>query len=73
MKVRKDREVILHFAPYPILLVLGKKDLSLVYENHADQVEGTNVKLVTYPDGHMSHIEDREDYLKQLLEFIKQC
>lgn len=73
MKIRKDREVILHFAPYPILLVLGKKDLSLVYENHADQVEGTNVKLVTYPDGHMSHIEDRDDYLQQLLEFIKQC
>jgi hypothetical protein len=26
MKIRKDREVILHFAPYPIQLILGKKD-----------------------------------------------
>jgi len=25
MKIRKDREVLLHFAPYPVLLVLGKK------------------------------------------------
>jgi pimeloyl-ACP methyl ester carboxylesterase len=26
MKIRKDREVLLHFAPFPIQLVLGKKD-----------------------------------------------
>ncbi|NDI99637.1 alpha/beta hydrolase [Flavobacterium sp. LaA7.5] len=73
MKVRNDREVILHFAPYPIMLVLGKKDQSLPYDEHVTQTEGTNVKLITYPDGHMSHIENREDYLKQLLEFFKHC
>ena len=73
MKVRKDREVILHFAPYPIMLVLGKKDQSLVYEEQADQVENTNVKLVTYPDGHMSHIENRDGLLKKMLDFIRHC
>ncbi len=73
MKVRKDREVLLHFGPYPIMLVLGEKDQSLPYEEHVTQTEGTNVKLVTYPDGHMSHIENREDYLKQLLDFFKHC
>ena len=34
MKIRKDREVILHFAPYPMQLVLGQKDgvlLSLIH------------------------------------------
>ena len=73
MKVRKDQEVILHFAPYPILLVLGKKDQSLPYENHVDQVENTSVKLVTYPDGHMSHIENRDDLLKEITSFVKHC
>jgi pimeloyl-ACP methyl ester carboxylesterase len=73
MKVRNDREVILHFAPYPILLILGKKDQSLVYEDHADQVKGTSVKLVTYPYGHMSHIESRDALLKEVLEFFKAC
>ncbi|AXG74017.1 alpha/beta hydrolase [Flavobacterium arcticum] len=73
MKVRNDREVLLHFGPYPIMLVLGKKDQGLPYDEHANQVEGTNVTLVTYLDGHMSHIENRDDYLKQLLQFIKQC
>lgn len=73
MKARKDREVILHFAPYPKLLVLGKQDQSLVYDEHADQVEGTDVKLVTYPHGHMSHIESRSQLLKELTAFFKLC
>ena len=73
MKVRKDREVILHFAPYPILLVLGKQDQSLVYDEHAGQAEGTEVKFVTYPHGHMSHIESRDELLKEVLEFFKNC
>ena len=73
MKIRKDREVLLHFAPYPVLLVLGLKDQSLVYAEHADQVEGTGAKLVTYPYGHMSHIESRQPLLKETLEFFKNC
>jgi len=71
MKIRKDREVLLHFAPYPILLVLGKKDQSLVYEEHAPQAAGTDVKLITYPHGHMAHIESRDALLKETLEFFK--
>jgi pimeloyl-ACP methyl ester carboxylesterase len=73
MKVRKDREVILHFAPYPVMLVLGKQDQSLVYEEHADQIEGTEVKLITYPHGHMSHIENRDTLVGELTEFFKKA
>ncbi len=73
MKARKDREVILHFAPYPLLLVLGEKDPVLNYADSLEQIEGTNVKLITYPDGHMSHIENREQLTKDLLAFFKEC
>jgi pimeloyl-ACP methyl ester carboxylesterase len=71
MKIRKDREVILHFAPYPILLILGKEDPVLNYEENLIQIHGTNVKLHTFPDGHMSHIENTEELLGVLLEFFK--
>ena len=71
MKIRNDREVILHFAPYPILLVLGKNDPVLNYEESIEQIENTSVKLITFPDGHMSPIENREDLKKNLLEFFK--
>jgi pimeloyl-ACP methyl ester carboxylesterase len=71
MKIRKDREVILHFAPYPIQLVLGQKDGVLIYEDTIDQIEGTNVALTTFPDGHMSHIENETALKKVMLEFLK--
>jgi pimeloyl-ACP methyl ester carboxylesterase len=71
MKIRKDREVILHFAQYPILFVLGKNDPVLNYEESIEQIENTSVKLITFPDGHMSPIENREDLKKNLLEFFK--
>lgn len=71
MKIRKDREVLLHFGPYPILLVLGKKDPVLNYEESVEQAENTKVELVTFPDGHMSLIENREELLSVLTGFFK--
>ena len=71
MKIRKDREVLLHFAPYPIQLVLGEKDGVLIYDDTRDQIEGTKVELTTFPDGHMSHIENEKELKIVLLEFLK--
>lgn len=71
MKIRKDREVILHFAPYPIQLILGKKDGVLIYNDNLDQIEGTKVQLTSFEDGHMSHIENQDELMKVLLEFFK--
>ena len=71
MKIRKDREVLLHFAPYPIQLILGKKDGVLIYDENVDQIEGTKVQLTTFPDGHMSHIENETELKKVLIDFLK--
>ena len=71
MKIRKDREVILHFAPYPILLILGKNDPVLNYEESIEQIENTSVKLISFPDGHMSPIENRDELKQNLLDFFK--
>ena len=71
MKIRKDREVLLHFAPYPIQVVLGEKDGVLIYDDTRDQIEGTKVELTTFPDGHMSHIENEKELKIVLLEFLK--
>ncbi|MDI1316755.1 alpha/beta hydrolase [Flavobacterium sp.] len=71
MKVRKDREVLLHFAPYPIQLVLGKKDSVLNYEETMTQIEATKVELTTFTYGHMSHIENETELKKVLVDFLK--
>jgi len=72
MKIRKDREVILHFAPYPITLVFGKKDPVLTYTENIEQIKGTAVKLITLNDGHMSHIENKKEVEQLVLTFLKE-
>ena len=71
MKIRKDRETLLRSATYPSLLILGKKDPVLNYEDGLKQIENTTTKLITFPDGHMSHIENRAALLKVLMDFFK--
>ncbi|WP_310379441.1 alpha/beta fold hydrolase [Flavobacterium sp.] len=71
MKIRKDRNLILHTTSYPKLLILGKKDGVLNYEENVKQIENTSVKLVTFPDGHMSHIENIEELKVVLKDFLK--
>jgi len=71
MKTRKDREVLLHLTPYPKLMILGEKDPVLPYEETIEQIENTKVALVTFPDGHMSYIENQSELLKILLAFFK--
>lgn len=71
MKIRKDREVLLHFAPFPVLLILGKQDPVLNYEETKEQIENTPTQLVSFPDGHMSHIENAVALEKVLLDFFK--
>ena len=71
MKIRKDRELLLHFATYPILLILGKKDGVLIYDDNLEQITRTKAKLITFDDGHMSHIENEKELLNVFLDFLK--
>lgn len=71
MKIRNDREVLLHFGPYPIALILGKKDGVLPYDDNVTQVENTRVQLITFPDGHMSHLENQKALEKTIVSFLK--
>ena len=71
MKIRKDREFLLHTTTFPKLLILGKKDPVLNYEENLEQIKGTSVELVTFPDGHMSSIENQTELVTVLAEFFK--
>ena len=71
MKIRKNREFLLKDGKLPVLLTLGKKDPVLNYEENAGQANHPNVELVTFEDGHMGTIENRDELLKALISFIK--
>jgi pimeloyl-ACP methyl ester carboxylesterase len=71
MKIREDRQSILHTTSYPKLIVLGEKDPVLNYEETKEQIENTQVELLHFPDGHMSHIENQEEVSQELFRFFK--
>ncbi|MGB0896948.1 MAG: alpha/beta fold hydrolase [Flavobacteriaceae bacterium] len=73
MKIRFDREALLHFSPYPKLMIIGKKDPVLNYEDLRNQVKEAQVETIELPDGHMSHIENQQEVLVALQEFVKRC
>ena len=73
MKIRLDREVVLKFAPYKVLYIIGKEDNVLPYESLVRQAQipekGSYVLLENC--GHMGHIEARRQCLKALKAFFK--
>jgi pimeloyl-ACP methyl ester carboxylesterase len=71
MKIRKNRETLLRENLFPVLLILGKKDPVLNYEESITQIENTTAELISFDDGHMSHIENKEELKKVLSEFFK--
>ncbi len=73
MKIREDLSYIYNEANYPIQMVIGKQDPALDYNSLIAQTKNTNVKVVEFPDGHMSHVENKEDLLRALNSFIKTC
>ena len=71
MLLREDREVLLSFSPYKKLMFIAEKDPVLELEDALSQIKGTHVQKIILPDGHMSHIENHEEVVNGLLDFLK--
>ncbi len=75
MKERKSRDLILKFAEYPVLFIVGKKDAVINYETMYSQMG-----LCKYPSvlmledaGHMAFYEAAKETAKELEEFSLRC
>ena len=71
MKRRKKREHVLQSDAYESLLITGKKDPVLVYENSIAEANRTQTPIVELSNGHMSHIENKKELLNSLRDFIR--
>jgi pimeloyl-ACP methyl ester carboxylesterase len=75
MKERKSRDMILKFAEYPVLFVIGKKDTVINYETMYPQMG-----LCKYPSvlmvengGHLCFYEAPKETVKELASFTERC
>ncbi|NNL82137.1 MAG: alpha/beta hydrolase [Winogradskyella sp.] len=71
MKVRPNRESILNRHKESSLIIAGKKDPVLNYDDLKQMAKRNGIKLISLPDGHMSHIENKSElsyFLKHYVE-----
>ena len=73
MKIRADLTSIYSIATFPIQMVIGKQDPALEYGTLINQIKNTNVEVVEFPDGHMSHFENKKELITALKIFINLC
>lgn len=71
MKLRPNREQLLKNNTFKKMMIIGKEDPALEYSTLIDQTKNTDVIVVEFPDGHMSHIENKKDFTYFLIHFIE--
>jgi pimeloyl-ACP methyl ester carboxylesterase len=71
MKIRPDRTFLLKSIKFKKLIILGRKDPVLEYNTLMNQNYGLNAEITVFPDGHMSHIENKEELTYKLKHFIE--
>lgn len=71
MKIRTDRTKILEDLSCKKLIIAGKNDpiLSKTDLEHLEKLNGVTVTILD--GGHMSHIENREEFLQTIIPFIE--
>lgn len=73
MRDRYEREIVLKFAPYPVLIIAGEKDAIIPVQWLKEQSElPENCVLEIMEDiGHMPFLEDRIMFETLLMRFLK--
>jgi pimeloyl-ACP methyl ester carboxylesterase len=71
MKLRGDLSVFFAEASFKKIILLGEKDTVLNSKKMIQFTEKHNIKTHVFSQGHMSHIENKEQYLQELMRFVE--
>lgn len=70
MKIRKNHTRLLKEFKKPKIIIAGKKDPVLSYQQSEEESEVTKTKLICLEGGHMSYIENESELCSQLHDFL---
>ena len=73
MRLRLNTNAVLTDNNFKKLIIVGEKDLVLDLENSKKEAVKTNSELVVFSNGHMSHIENKDELIITLKNFLKNC
>jgi len=71
MKIRENRVKLFRNAAFKKMMIIGLKDPVLEYGTLIDQTKDSDVEIVEFPDGHMSYIENKEEFTYKIMQFIE--
>ena len=71
MKIRKNRWEIVENSTIPILFIIGEQDPVLPFDSLKKELEIRNIDFHSFPDGHMSTIENKNELGKVLHNFLE--
>ncbi|WP_438426102.1 alpha/beta fold hydrolase [Aquimarina macrocephali] len=70
MKVRKDHTSLLSNFNKPKIIFAGTKDPILLYDQSIKESKQCNINLVSFDGGHMSYLENKDEYVAELYQFL---
>ncbi|WP_025666185.1 alpha/beta fold hydrolase [Aquimarina megaterium] len=70
MKVRKDHTSLLSSFNKPKIIFAGTKDPILLYDQSIKESKQCNINLVSFDGGHMSYLENKDEYIAELHQFL---
>lgn len=73
MKIRPNSNQFLKEATFKKLIIIGEKDPVLNAKNSIEEAKFTNSEYVVLPSGHMTHIENKDELIAILKDFVKKC
>ncbi len=71
MKIRKDRWETVENIKFPLLFIIGEQDPVLAFHDLKKSLEIRNINYHSFPDGHMTHIENKIALQKTLKEYLE--
>ena len=71
MRIRPNRTDVLINGDFKKLLIIGEKDPVLNYQELEEEAKETNSDSIIFEEGHMSHIENKDELIDALKQFVK--
>lgn len=70
MRIRPNRVSTLHNIK-PLLYIIGKSDPVINTDSVIEEAKSINAEYVVLEGGHMSHVENKEELIKELKSFVR--
>ncbi len=71
MRIRSNRNPILADNDFKKLIIAGEKDPVLDVNTTKEEAKKTNSEIIIFPNGHMSHIENKYELIEVLKAFLR--